>query len=259
MHLVRFPTTIATIPLAGRTWAILSVEGGVVDLDLDIFDSTVHHKDSRGYEYVAISDSWKRMCLDLPCSRRVVIPGLYKQQFLHTKIDGEDCVIQAWKGHCPQGYRELPGGIGGEVGIYRTIQGKKIPKELAVPRIDEFPALVRPAVKKIVSRILKELVEIAESNVEWWWPYPELNAKIEMRLVHPDHASDLFKAEPAENPGGYWMSRWMTYDSYDRFVRHETLHGNMQPRPQDYHMDLEVGGQRFHWGAPDSKIIPVPA
>lgn len=228
-----------------------------MDLDLDIFDSTEHHKDSRGYDYVAISDSWKKMCLDLPCSKRVQIPGLYKQQYLHTRINGKDCVIQAWKGHCPQGYREMPGGIGGEVGIYRTIPGKRVPDELALPRMEEFPAIVRPIVKKLVSKIIKDVVELAEHGVEWWWPYPELNAKIEMRLVHPDHQSELFTADPIEKAGGYWMSRWMTYDSYLRFAAHEAMHGNMLSRAYDYHMDLTVGDQRFHWGAHGSAITPV--
>jgi hypothetical protein len=223
--------------------------------DLDILDSTVHHTDSRGYEYVAISDSWKRLCLALPCSKRVVIPGLYKQQYLKTQIDGHDVVIQAWKGNCPQGYREMPGGIGGEVGVYRVIHGKHIPDTLAVPRIGEFPAVVRPLVTTVVSRILKEAVELGEANAEWWWPYPELGAEIQMRLLHPDHQSELFRADPSEKAGGYWMSRWMTYYSYKRFVMHETLHGNMQPRPHEYHMDIEVKGHRFHWGAPDSAIV----
>jgi hypothetical protein len=261
MHLVRFPTTTFTIPevsAAADVFGYSRAKGGGVDLDLDIFDSTIHYKDSRGYEFVAISDSWKRMCLDLPCSKRVVIPGLYKQQFLHTQINGQDCVIQAWKGHCPQGYREMPGGIGGEVGIYRTIKGKKVPDELAIPRLEEFPLVVRPVVKMLASRIIKEFVQGAEANAEWWWPHPELNAKIEMRLVSPDHKTELFSAEPFEKAGGYWMSRWMTYDSYARFVAHETQHENPPPlHAYDYHMDLQIGDQRFHWGAHDSPIKPA--
>jgi hypothetical protein len=225
--------------------------------DLDILDSTVRHTDARGYEYVAISDSWKQLCLDLPCSTRVAIPAVYKQQYLHTVIDGHDCVIQAWKGNCPQGYREMPGGIGGEVGIYRVMKHRKIPQVLDVPRIREFPAIVRPVVELVVSRMIKDFVELAEAGVEWWWPYPELNAEIQMRLVHPDHRSELFRADPSEKAGGYWMSRWMTYDSYQRFVLHETMHGNMQPRPHEYHMDLEVKGHRFHWGAPESAIVRI--
>lgn len=237
--------------------ALLSIAGGVVDFDPDIFDSTVHHKDSRGFDFVAISDSWKRMCLDLPCSKRVQVPLVYKQQFLHTKIDGHDCVIQAWKGNCPQGYRELPGGIGGEVGIYRTIKGKQIPDELAIPRLDSFPVIARPIVKKIVSKILKEAVELAEANTEWWWPFPELNVPIEMRLMYPDHKVELFDANPVEPAGGYWMSRWMSYDSHQRFTMHEKAHGNAVPQPYDFHMDLRVGGQKFHWGAPGSPIVPA--
>jgi hypothetical protein len=227
-----------------------------VDLDLDIFDSTVHHTDQRGYQLVAISDSWKKMCLDLPCSKRVQIPGLYKQQFIHTKINGQNCVIQVWRGHCPQGYREMPGGIGGEVGIYRTIPGKRVPDELALPRMDEFPAIVRPVVKKLVSRLIKDFVETAEAGVEWWWPYPELNVPIEMRLVTPDHKTELFTADPIEKAGGYWMSRWMHYDSYTRFTAHEALHGNLPPNPYDFHMDFAVGGKWFHWGPHDYPITP---
>jgi hypothetical protein len=68
-------------------------------VDLDILDATEHYKDTRGYSYVAISDSWKRLCLDLPDSERVQIPPVYRQQSLQTTIDGKPVVIQVWKGN----------------------------------------------------------------------------------------------------------------------------------------------------------------
>ena len=183
-------------------------------MDLDILDATEHYKDDRGYRYVGISDSWKRLCLDLPDSKRVQVPLLYKQQSLHTTIDGVPVVLQAWKGDCPQLYREMPGGIGGEVGIYHSVPGKTIPDELVLPRIDSFPEALRPLVREVASRILKDAVEAAEANVEWWWPFPDLGAEIEMRFVHPDTDEELFHADPSEPAGGYWMSRWMGYGSY---------------------------------------------
>jgi len=62
-------------------------------MDLDILDATVHFTDSRGYRYVGISDSWKKLCLELPDSKRVKIEPVYKQQYLHTTIDGQPVVI----------------------------------------------------------------------------------------------------------------------------------------------------------------------
>jgi hypothetical protein len=227
-------------------------------VDPDILDATVQFKDTRGYQYVGMSDSWKRMCLDLPCSKRVKVPPVYKQQSLTTTIDGQEIVIQAWKGNCPKAYREMPGGIGGEVGIYRRIPGKEIPDVLALPRLNDFPANVRPKVKAALSKLIKELVETAESGVDLWWPYPELDAQIEMRLLHPDRDVELFHANPSEAAGGYWMSRWMHYWSYAKYVARELFHLRRVPlNTFDYRMQFSVKGHRFEWGAPSSPIRPL--
>jgi hypothetical protein len=227
-------------------------------MDLDILDATVHYRDARGYRFVAISDSWKRMCLDLPDSKRVQIPPVYKQQFLETEIDGQPVVIQAWKGDCPQLYRDLPGGIGGEVGVYHLVPGRTIPDVLQLPRINDFPEPLRPLVSTVVSRVLRDAVGAAEANAEWWWPFPELGAAIEMRLVHPDRDEELFHADPPEPVGGYWMSRWMGYGSYARYSLHETFHGRSVPlHAHEYHMEFIVKGHRFRWDNSDSEIYPV--
>lgn len=226
--------------------------------DPDVLDATVRFKDSRGYQYVGMSDSWKRMCLDLPCSKRVKVPPVYKQQHLTTTIDGEEIVIQAWKGNCPKAYREMPGGIGGEVGMYRRVPGRQIPDVLSLPRVNDFPPSVRPTVTAILSRLIKELVETAESGVDLWWPCPELGAQIEMRFLHPDRDDELFRAEPFEAAGGYWMSRWMSYWSYSKYVAREWLHLRKVPtNAHDYRMRLCVKGRHFAWDAHGSPIRPL--
>jgi len=225
-------------------------------LDPDILDSTVTFTDSRGYHYVGISESWKRMCLHLPCSERVQVPPIYKEQHLATKLDGHDVVIQVWKGNCPKAFREMPGGIGGEVGIYRKIPGKQIPNLLEIPRAGEFPVQIRPFVVAAVSRLLKTLVELVEHGVELWWPFPELEAQIEMKLLHPDNGDEFFTAQP-EPAGGYWMSRWMNYESYDQYIAHESQHRPAVARACDYHMELSVKGHRFRWDEPESEIRAV--
>ncbi|MFO0612991.1 MAG: hypothetical protein U0414_10405 [Polyangiaceae bacterium] len=227
-------------------------------MDLDILDATEDYADARGYHYVGMSESWKRMCLDLPCSKRVQIPLFYKEQHIDTTIDGEAVVVQAWRGNCPKAFRGMPGGIGGEVGVYRRMPGRRIPDTLDLPRVKDFPEFTRPIVTAIVSRLVKEAVDLAEADAEWWWPYPEIGAGIDMRLLRPDSGDVFFEADPAEPPGGYWMSRWMNPLSYRRYVLHELERGLDAPEhAYDYRMEFTVKGARFRWDAVDAPIVRV--
>jgi hypothetical protein len=222
-----------------------------------LLDSTVDYTDTRGYHYVGMSASWKRLCLALPCSKRVVIPPLYKTQWIATQIDGQDVVLQAWRGDCPK-FHGLPGGIGGEVGIYREEPGRTIPDVLDLPMLDSFPAALRPLITTVVSEVLGDLVDVAEEGVELWWPYPALDAQIDMAFTNPDTGEELFHAAPPEPTGGYWMSRWMNYWSYATYRAGEALRGHATPLvASSYTMDFAVKGHRFHWGDPDSAIVPA--
>lgn len=216
-----------------------------------MLDSTISYVDERGYDYVGMSESWKKLCLDLPCSKRVVIEPVYKTQWLHTKIDGQDVVIQTWKGHIPKGLRAMPGGIGGEVGIYRVEPGRRIPDLLDLPALSTFPPAMQPHVRTLVSKLLKELVEAAEHGVELWWPHPALNAQIDMKFTNPHTGDGFFAATPSEPAGGYWMSRWMNYGSYINYIASEKL--RVPVHAHEYVMDFAVKGHRFRWadsGAP---------
>jgi hypothetical protein len=219
---------------------------------MEFLDAVVHLNDPRGYQLTAMSDSWKTMCLDLPCSTGVQVPDLYKQAFWQGPIDGEQVVIQAWKGDCPHAYRELPGGIGGEVGVYRLDATRTIPDHLSLPRVDELPAPVRAIVSDVVSRLLKNFIDLAEVGTPRWWPFPELHEEIQMRLVNPVTGDELLHADPPEPAGGYWLSRWMTYESYDTY----RMRYAVPDRAFDYAMEFSVGGQRFTWGTGGIEAVP---
>ncbi|HTL38639.1 MAG TPA: hypothetical protein VL326_36160 [Kofleriaceae bacterium] len=192
-----------------------------------------------------MSESWKKLCLDLPCSKRVVIEPVYKTQWIETKIDGNDVVIQTWKGHIPRGVPGMPGGIGGEVGIYRKEPGRKIPSVLELPALEQFPATVQPLVKTYVSKIIGDLIAAAEQGVELWWPFPQLNAQIDMWFTNPATGHEFFAASPSEPAGGYWMSRWMNYGSYVNYLGHEHL---KVPRwAHEFVMEFGIKGNRFRW------------
>jgi len=221
-----------------------------------VLDSVQKYEDARGYHYVGMSKSWKKLCLDLPDSPRVKIPPLYETQWIDTTIAGQPVLIQAWNGDCPHALRGLPGGIGGEVGIYRRDDARQIPDALQIPALAEFPAAWRPEIAKIASALIEHAVGLAEEGVERWWPYPQLNAQIEMSFSHGGRP--FFTADPPEPADGYWMSRWMGYGSYVKYVAHELLHGHTVPlRTAEYTMDFTVGGKAFRWDAFDSPIVAL--
>ena len=210
-----------------------------------MLDSTTSYEDGRGYDYVGMSESWKQLCLALPCSERVVIEPVYKTRWLTTTIGGEEVVIQAWKGHIPKGLRAMPGGIGGEVGIYRRMPGRAIPDILDIPALVMFPPEIQPLVKTVMSRVIGELVAAAEAGVDLWWPFPELDAQIDMWFTNPRTGDDFFTASPSEAAGGYWMSRWMNYGSYVNYIASEQL--RIPVHAYEYVMEFGVKGHRFRW------------
>lgn len=43
-----------------------------------MFESIQTYQDSRGLHYVGMSESWKKLCLDIPDSERIQLPPTYK-------------------------------------------------------------------------------------------------------------------------------------------------------------------------------------
>ena len=213
--------------------------------------------DSRGYHYVEVSQALKELCLELPDSKNVQVPPLYKQQSTRFRRAGDnfDIVIQAWKGDLPSVFPDMPGGIGGEVGVYRTEPGRRIPRILDLPQLEKFPAVLRPMIEKYVSAIIKFAVEKVEAGVPLWWPFPEFNAGMGFRFVHPTNGEVLFTAQ--EPSGGYWNTRWMSYWSFQKYRARELTHGHGMPAfAYNYNMEINVGSHHWSWGEPGSQFVP---
>ncbi len=207
-----------------------------------------------GYDFIAMSESWKKLCLQLPDSLRVKIPPLYRTQIVEVTIGGQDLVIQAWRGDVLDPVRGLPGGIGGEVGIYKRDPTRTIPKLLDIPDLQLFAPFMRPLVRDAVSVILRDLVDLfdtgADPKTDLWWPDP-IDVPIAMTFTNSTTGEQFFDAVP-EPAGGYWMSRWMTYASFGRYAaQHAT-----PTFAYEYRMDFAVGDQRYRWDAVDGPIVP---
>lgn len=116
-------------------------------------------------------------------------------------------MIQSLKGWRQQflGLSSFPGSVGAEVGVYRRVSGKdrtidysRFPRELPIP------------IQSILSN----------PNIDIWWPYPELNAKLEFTLVKHNTDQALFNAGPETS---YCLGKWMDQGSYNHYC-HTTQH-----------------------------------
>lgn len=194
-----------------------------------------------GVNFIGMSESWKVMCLDIPDSSRVRFPG-YDTAWIETSIKGQPCVVQAWRGNCYE-YPGMPGGIGGEVGIYRLEPGRPIPTTF------KYPPVFTPVVERIVAHLLNQIIHDAIEGLDYhtqiWWPYPALDAEIAMTFTNPLRGGEVFfVATPNEPARGYWMSRWMTYESYAAYAA-----SGPHPAPTGYDMAFSVGDAAFDWKA----------
>ena len=220
-------------------WCVVQDDGNVVVYDangthalwasntVQDFISPVIHVDDGTSSYVETSESWKQMCSVLPCFLALQWPG-YATTIVETQINGEDVVIQLWKGYCPKflGHASFPGGVGAEVGVYRRIPGKLRPSS--------FPFLPGP-LAAIVGSALSTL-----NDNDLWWPAPELNASIEMRMVNPVTGETFLSAGPETS---YWLTRWM-----DEFDYLEYAFTHQAPALWDvtsYVLEYSINGQSF--------------
>lgn len=150
-----------------------------------------------GYVFDETSDPWKLMCRALPCFRALHWPD-YSTEVVEDRINGQDVVIQLWKGFCPRflSSANMPGGTGAEVGIYRRIPGRQW------SRPEGFPLE------------LYEALRARAGSDELWWPYPELKADIVWDLINPETGNVFFHAGRQTT---YWRNKWMNNESYARY------------------------------------------
>jgi len=199
-------------------WVVMQNDGNLVVYDSqntplwasnsvqNLSSPTINYWDS-GYNFDETSESWKELCQSFPCFLALQWPG-YATGICEDKIDGEPVVIQWWKGWCPRflgfvGVKTFPGGVGGEVGIYRRIPGKVRPTSL--------PSIVP---KPLADKFLSALANLADNDL--WWPFPELGARVEFTMMNPVNGRKLCSAGPQKT---YWLTKWMDDDSYSQYQR----------------------------------------
>jgi hypothetical protein len=153
------------------------------------------------FTYDETSESWKELCLALPCFDALQWPD-YASKHVDTVIDGQPVVIQLWKGWCEKflGLNQFPGGVGAEVGIYRRMPGRARPASLS---------FLPSALEDVILTALKTL-----SDDQIWWPFPELGATTQYSLINPITEQTFFSAGPETT---YWLAKWMFDGSYSDY------------------------------------------
>jgi hypothetical protein len=195
----------------------------------DFNSPTIGVVDANGYSYVETSERWKALCSGLPCFAALQWPG-YASTVLDDEIDGQPVVIQLWKGWCQKflGLQFFPGGIGAEVGVYRRIPGKARPTSLP---------FLPPAFEAFV---LSHLAALADN--ELWWPAPDLNARLEFRLVNSISNQTFFSAGPETS---YWLAKWMNEPSYVRYWFDQGMRAPLLP--DGYILEYTINGRSRRW------------
>jgi hypothetical protein len=184
------------------------------------------------------------MCLSLPCCMLLQWPD-YATATFETTLNGQPAVIQTWKGYCERFLGDManfPGGVGGEVGVYRRI-----------------PGMARNVDTSWLPEPFKAIIDLALDlpDEQLWWPAPELADSIQFTLINPDNGNQtFFDAGPEDT---YWMCKWMTDGSYDQYKTDQGLRvsylgpefpGNSPNTPffsVSYQMNFTVNGQQFTW------------
>ena len=196
----------------------------------DFHTPTIEDVDAENYSYVETSESWKALCSQLPCFTALQWPG-YSTLVIDDEIDGENVVIQLWKGWCPQPLGPtLPGGVGAEVGAYRRMPGSLRLRSL--PLVPKFAA----------DYIRAKLGEFTDR--EFWWPFPELGAQLEFTLVNPVTGEPVFSAGPETS---YWLARWMSLGSYARYALRNP--GRVPLLVDNYTLEYSINGRQGRWAA----------
>lgn len=159
------------------------------------------YTDSNGYKYVETADWYKKACSFLPCFAALHWPD-YPTKVIDDTINGKPRVIQLWKGWYPQLTDELPGGIGGEVGIYERVPGRTLPKS----KPDGIPSAIWDfLVVTIKTKVVTDL----------WWPVSDQN-EIEFNFINPVTNKVAFPAGPEKT---YWVNKWMNIGSYEQYKK----------------------------------------
>lgn len=179
-----------------------------------------------GFGYVQANDAFATLCLPLPCWSGLRWDG-YPSVTREAVVRGEKVVIQAWKGAC-ENFALLPGhpgGVGGEVGVYRRIPGCPVPREP--------PSQLRGSAR----------FDPPQGPCDLWWPFQHDDTKISFDLLHPKTGELFFRAGHEHTRQRFWLSHLMIFDSYRKF---ESQRPDC-PEPTRYRMRVQVDDFSFEW------------
>ena len=100
-------------------------------------------------------------------------------------LKGQPAVIQMWKGWCQKflGLQNFPGGVGGEVGVYRRLPGRARPTSL-------------PGIPQALATLMLGVLSVVPDD-QIWWPAPELADSIDFSLIN----RITYFALPMRQPG----------------------------------------------------------
>jgi len=189
--------------------------------------------DEKGYRYIETSFEWREACRPLPCFAALWWPD-YGTTVIDDTIDGTPVIIQLWKGWCQQflHMKNMPGGIGGEVGVYGRMPGRMI-ADLIPDLPDDYVVPIREKIAGLGDR-------------ELWWPVPGLVTNIELEFVNPYTDEVVFRSGPQET---YWLTRWMDLPSYRKYVDDQPgtwpFDKKVPTLAWDYTLRYKINGRTF--------------
>jgi hypothetical protein len=189
--------------------------------------------DEKGYRYIQITPEWQAACYALPCFAALWWPG-YGTTVIEDKIDGRPVIIQLWKGWCQQflGLKDWPGGVGGEVGVYGKLPGRRIAET-----IPDVPS-------KYVAQLREQVAGLGDA--ELWWPIPDLVTEISLEFINPHSGEAVVKTDPEAT---YWQAKWIDLSSYHKYVDAQPgtwpFNKEVPSLAWDYHLKYTINGRTF--------------
>jgi hypothetical protein len=238
----------------GFWWGAVWRAGTRQDLSATVFADS----DDRGYNYVQVSEWLQDLASHFPCTLAMEWPG-YDTEIIEDRIDGQDIVIQLWKGWCPRAFdANTPGGVGAEVGIYRRMPGRPRPDDSTVSNWltnaantlfrGAFDVLnvLQPAINLGLGLFQTQNLDHLDDE-DLWWPAPDLRTRLESTFINSLTGEPFFHAGPVTS---YWLPKWMNNSSYGRYRNDVGVDKTKDLlETTDYWLDYTINGRTYpRWG-----------
>jgi phosphatidylserine/phosphatidylglycerophosphate/cardiolipin synthase-like enzyme len=213
-----------------------------------------------GFHYTDQQQWWKEVCIGLPCFVELgwlgyesgVIDHIEANgQSMPLQIDGHDIVIQIWRGWCERflDMKGMPGGVGVEIGVYRKIPGQL---DKFLKQVGDI-AKLRDSISRLFGKHLPKRFQVyfdkfatnlaqygSQFDQHIFWPFPELDARIEFTFTNPTNNKVLLHAKPSNT---YWRVKWIDLAEYKDLALHSADHPINPLKTWDYTVDFTITGK----------------